>query len=51
MRDRPLFTELVFIQSYQQGFWNHSWTLAVEEHFYVLLPLLLLESIRILASP
>jgi peptidoglycan/LPS O-acetylase OafA/YrhL len=42
MRDRPLFTELLFIQSYQQGFWNHSWTLAVEEHFYVLLPLLLL---------
>ena len=42
MRDRPLFTELLFIQSYQAGFWNHTWTLAVEEHFYVLLPLLLL---------
>jgi peptidoglycan/LPS O-acetylase OafA/YrhL len=46
MRDRPAFTELMFIQSYQQGFWNHSWTLAVEEHFYVLLPLLLLFLVR-----
>ena len=42
MRDRPFFTELFFIQSYQAGFWNHTWTLAVEEHFYLLLPLLLL---------
>jgi peptidoglycan/LPS O-acetylase OafA/YrhL len=42
MRDRPFFSELLFIQSYQAGFWNHTWTLAVEEHFYVLLPLLLL---------
>jgi peptidoglycan/LPS O-acetylase OafA/YrhL len=42
VRDRPFFSELLFIQSYQAGFWNHTWTLAVEEHFYVLLPLLLL---------
>jgi peptidoglycan/LPS O-acetylase OafA/YrhL len=42
MRDRPFFSELLFIQSYQAGYWNHTWTLAVEEHFYVLLPLLLL---------
>jgi peptidoglycan/LPS O-acetylase OafA/YrhL len=42
MLDRPLFSEVAFIQSYQAGFWNHTWTLAVEEHFYVLLPLLLL---------
>ena len=46
MHDRPLFSELLFIQSYQAGFWNHTWTLAVEEHFYVLLPLLLFLLIR-----
>lgn len=46
MRDRPFFSELFFIQSYQAGFWNHTWTLAVEEHFYLLLPLLLLALVR-----
>jgi peptidoglycan/LPS O-acetylase OafA/YrhL len=46
MRDRPLFSELVFIQSYQAGYWCHTWTLAVEEHFYILLPLLLLFLVR-----
>lgn len=46
MRDRPLFTELFFIQCYQQAYWNHTWTLAVEEHFYILLPLLLLLLVR-----
>jgi peptidoglycan/LPS O-acetylase OafA/YrhL len=46
MRDRPLFTELFFIQNYQQAYWNHTWTLAVEEHFYILLPLLLLFLVR-----
>jgi peptidoglycan/LPS O-acetylase OafA/YrhL len=46
MRDRPFFSELFFIQSYQAAFWNHTWTLAVEEHFYVLLPLLLLFLVR-----
>lgn len=46
MRDRPFFSELFFIQSYQAGFWNHTWTLAVEEHFYLLLPLFLLALTR-----
>lgn len=46
MRDRPFFTELFFIQNYQQAYWNHTWTLAVEEHFYILLPLLLLALVR-----
>lgn len=46
MRDRPFFTELFFIQNYQQAYWNHTWTLAVEEHFYLLLPLLLLVLVR-----
>src|SRR5207244_3621789 len=38
---RPLGSELVFIQSYFPGLWNHTWSLAVEEHFYLLLPLAL----------
>ena len=46
IRDRRLFSELLFIQSYQQGFWNHTWTLAVEEHFYLALPLVLLLLVR-----
>ncbi len=37
----PLLSELVFVQSYVGALWNHTWSLAVEEHFYVLLPLLL----------
>jgi len=46
IRDRLFYSDLLFIQSYQQGFWNHTWTLAVEEHFYILLPLLLLLLVR-----
>lgn len=42
IRDRYIYSELFFIQSYQLGFWNHTWTLAVEEHFYLILPLFLL---------
>ncbi len=37
-----MYSELLFIQCYQQGHWNHTWTLAVEEHFYLALPILLL---------
>ncbi len=51
MRDRPFFTELLFIQCYQQAYWNHTWTLAVEEHFYILLPLLLLLLVRATPGP
>ncbi len=29
--------ELIFIQNYQPGLWGHTWSLAVEEHFYILL--------------
>jgi len=36
-----LLSETLFLQSYLQGAWNHTWSLAVEEHFYLLLPLLL----------
>jgi peptidoglycan/LPS O-acetylase OafA/YrhL len=38
---RSLVSELVFVQSYVPGLWNHTWSLAVEEHFYLLLPLVL----------
>jgi peptidoglycan/LPS O-acetylase OafA/YrhL len=46
MRDRALFSELFFFQNYQQAYWNHTWTLALEEHFYILLPLALLAMVR-----
>jgi peptidoglycan/LPS O-acetylase OafA/YrhL len=36
-----LLRELVFVQNYNQGLWNHTWSLAVEEHFYLLLPIVL----------
>lgn len=34
-----IFGELVFLQNYTPGVWGHTWTLAVEEHFYLLLSL------------
>lgn len=43
---RHLLAELVFMQSYFPGLWNHTWSLAVEEHFYLSLPVLLLLMIR-----
>jgi peptidoglycan/LPS O-acetylase OafA/YrhL len=46
IRDRTIFSELFFLRNYRGGFWNHTWTLAVEEHFYLILPLLLLFSLR-----
>jgi peptidoglycan/LPS O-acetylase OafA/YrhL len=35
-----ILSELFFIQNYIGGLWNHTWSLAVEEHFYLLLALL-----------
>lgn len=29
--------EVMFLQNYYGSLWNHTWTLAVEEHFYLLL--------------
>lgn len=29
--------EAAFVQNYFQGLWGHTWSLAVEEHFYILL--------------
>lgn len=31
---RQLVGEITFFQNYLGGMWNHTWTLAVEEHFY-----------------
>jgi peptidoglycan/LPS O-acetylase OafA/YrhL len=36
-----IFAELTWTQSYRHGIWGHTWSLAVEEHFYILLPLVL----------
>jgi peptidoglycan/LPS O-acetylase OafA/YrhL len=34
--------ELAFIQNYGRALWNHTWSLAVEEHFYISLVLFLI---------
>lgn len=39
---RAFLAEGLFVQNYFRGVWNHTWSLAVEEHFYIGLPLLLL---------
>lgn len=36
------WSEVFFLQSYQPHFWQHTWSLSVEEMFYLALPLLLL---------
>lgn len=33
-------SELLFVQNYHAGIWEHTWSLAVEEHFYIFLSLL-----------
>src|SRR5207237_10052497 len=45
-----LAAELTFLQSYLPGMWAHTWSLAVEEHFYLLLPLVLLLTLRLNAA-
>jgi peptidoglycan/LPS O-acetylase OafA/YrhL len=34
--------EIFFVQNYRYAIWGHTWSLAVEEHFYIALALLLL---------
>lgn len=41
-----LFSELLFVQNYFGNFYYHTWSLAVEEHFYVLLTILIFISIK-----
>jgi len=41
-----LLSEALFVQNYRPGVWLHTWSLAVEEHFYLALPLVLLACVR-----
>lgn len=46
---RDLWVEGLFLQNYFQlrvGIWEHTWSLAVEEHFYLALPFVLATLIR-----
>jgi peptidoglycan/LPS O-acetylase OafA/YrhL len=45
-----LLAECFFVQNYHSGLWDHTWSLAVEEHFYLALPLLLLSLCRLSGS-
>jgi peptidoglycan/LPS O-acetylase OafA/YrhL len=38
---RAVLADLFFLQNYFPPVWTHGWSLAVEEHFYLLLPLVL----------
>jgi peptidoglycan/LPS O-acetylase OafA/YrhL len=40
-------TEATYLQNYLSPIWGHTWSLVVEEHFYILLPLFLLALIRL----
>jgi peptidoglycan/LPS O-acetylase OafA/YrhL len=33
--------DIFFIMNYEHGVWDHTWTLGVEEHFYIFLPIFL----------
>jgi peptidoglycan/LPS O-acetylase OafA/YrhL len=37
---RSLVGEVLFLQNYLGGVWNHTWSLAIEEHFYLGIALL-----------
>jgi peptidoglycan/LPS O-acetylase OafA/YrhL len=38
---RALLSEVIFMQNYYLNIWNHTWSLAVEEHFYFSIALLI----------
>ena len=43
---RYLFGELLFLQNYLGGLWNYTWSLAVEEHFYLGIAVLFIALLR-----
>jgi peptidoglycan/LPS O-acetylase OafA/YrhL len=43
---KRFLVELLFLQNYFPSIWFHTWSLAVEEHFYLLLPVALLPLLR-----
>ncbi|HTA90321.1 MAG TPA: acyltransferase [Polyangiaceae bacterium] len=47
---RQYLSEILYFQNYGKPIWNHTWSLAVEEHFYLLLPIFLLVLIRFSAN-
>ncbi len=47
---RPLLIDVTFLSSYFEGLSGHAWSLAVEEHFYFLLPVFLLVLMRLRAK-
>lgn len=38
---KAMLAEASFVQNYFPGVWPHTWSLAVEEHFYIALPIVL----------
>jgi peptidoglycan/LPS O-acetylase OafA/YrhL len=42
LHSRMFLADFFFFQNYVSGMIDHTWSLAVEEHFYILLPLLLI---------
>jgi peptidoglycan/LPS O-acetylase OafA/YrhL len=42
----PVLHDIFFVQSYLRGTYGHFWSLAVEEHFYIILPLMLYFMLR-----
>ena len=43
---KPALHDIFFVQSYRPGTYGHFWSLSVEEHFYILLPLTLYFMLR-----
>jgi peptidoglycan/LPS O-acetylase OafA/YrhL len=43
---RGLVGEVLFVQNYLGGVWNHTWSLAIEEHFYLGIALLVTVLLR-----
>ena len=44
---RDILGDVFFLQNYRPHLWDHGWSLAVEEHFYFALPLILLGLLQI----